>query len=43
MQARGVPQEAVKLAEKRLTDINHAWDEINAARGTGKYAGKHAD
>ncbi len=38
MQARGVPPEAVKLAEKRLTDINRAWDEINAARGTGKHA-----
>ena len=43
MQARGVPQEAVKLAEKRLIDINLAWEEINAARGTGKHAGKHAD
>jgi len=29
MQARGVPQEAVKLAEKRLVDINRAWEEIN--------------
>jgi DnaJ like chaperone protein len=37
MQARGVPPEAVKLAEARLTDINRAWDEINAARGTGKH------
>ena len=43
MQARGVPPEAVKLAEKRLTDINRAWEEINEARGTGKHAGKHAD
>ncbi|MGI3210745.1 TerB family tellurite resistance protein [Roseovarius tibetensis] len=43
MQARGVPPEAVKLAEKRLTDINRAWDEINAVRGTGKHAAKHAD
>jgi len=32
MQARGVPQEAVKLAEKRLVDINRAWEEINEAR-----------
>jgi len=32
MQARGVPQEAVKLAEKRLIDINRAWEEINEAR-----------
>ncbi|MFD3190573.1 TerB family tellurite resistance protein [Sedimentitalea sp. HM32M-2] len=29
MMARGVPQEAVKLAEKRLIDINRAWDDIN--------------
>jgi DnaJ like chaperone protein len=28
MMARGVPPEAVKLAEKRLIDINRAWDEI---------------
>ncbi len=26
--ARGVPQEAVKLAEKRMIDINRAWEEI---------------
>ncbi|MEI4231984.1 molecular chaperone DjiA [Roseovarius sp. D22-M7] len=38
MQARGVPQEAVKLAEKRLTDINRAWEEINEDRRTGKHA-----
>jgi len=29
MMARGVPEEAVKLAEKRMMDINRAWDEIN--------------
>jgi len=29
MLARGVPQEAVKLAEKRMVDINRAWEEIN--------------
>lgn len=29
MQARGVPEEAVKLAEKRMVAINRAWDEIN--------------
>ncbi len=28
MIARGVPQEAIKLAEKRLIDINRAWEEI---------------
>lgn len=32
MVARGVPEEAVKLAEKRMVDINRAWDEINGAR-----------
>jgi len=31
MMARGVPAEAVKLAEKRMVDINRAWDEIRAA------------
>ncbi|ULB08697.1 molecular chaperone DjiA [Cereibacter azotoformans] len=30
MVARGVPEEAVKLAERRLIDINRAWEEINA-------------
>ncbi|WP_299848515.1 molecular chaperone DjiA [uncultured Roseovarius sp.] len=29
MVARGVPEEAVKLAEKRLVDINRAWEEIS--------------
>ncbi|PVA06549.1 molecular chaperone DjiA [Thalassorhabdomicrobium marinisediminis] len=29
MLARGVPEEAVKLAEKRMIAINRAWDEIN--------------
>jgi DnaJ like chaperone protein len=28
MMARGVPQEAVKMAEKRMVAINRAWDEI---------------
>jgi DnaJ like chaperone protein len=32
MKARGVPEEAVQLAEKRLKDINRAWEAINAAR-----------
>ncbi|HBS51235.1 MAG TPA: molecular chaperone DjlA [Rhodobacteraceae bacterium] len=31
MVARGVLEEAVKLAEKRLIAINRAWDEINEA------------
>ena len=33
MIARGVPPEAVKLAEKRLIDINRAWDSIKEAHG----------
>ncbi|MGR3617785.1 MAG: TerB family tellurite resistance protein [Paracoccaceae bacterium] len=32
MMARGVPEEAVRLAEKKMIDINQAWDEINSAR-----------
>ncbi|MGQ0566092.1 MAG: TerB family tellurite resistance protein [Gemmobacter sp.] len=32
LMARGVPPEAVKLAERRLAAINAAWDEINAKR-----------
>ncbi len=34
MIARGVPEEAIRLAEKRLIDINRAWDEINGALDT---------
>lgn len=33
MAARGVPPEAVRLAERRLVAINAAWDEIRAMRG----------
>lgn len=33
MIARGVPQEAVRLAEKRLIDINRAWKEIDRKAG----------
>lgn len=33
MIARGVPEEAVKLAERRITQINQAYDEIVAERG----------
>ncbi len=29
MMARGVPEEAVQLAQKRMSDINSAWDEIS--------------
>lgn len=28
MMARGVPEEAIKIAEKRMIDINRAWEEI---------------
>ena len=31
MLARGVPEEAVKLAERRLIAVNRAWEEIQAA------------
>ncbi len=33
MMARGVPIEAMRLAEKRMTAINRAWQEIEAAHG----------
>lgn len=32
MIARGVPEEAVKMAEARLRDLNRAWEEIQANR-----------
>jgi DnaJ like chaperone protein len=32
MLARGVPEEAVKLAEQRLIAINAAWEEISSKR-----------
>ena len=32
MLARGVPPEALKLAERRLQAINQAWDSISARR-----------
>ncbi len=31
MIARGVPEEAIQLAQKRMVDINRAWDEISSA------------
>lgn len=33
MIARGVPEEAIKLAERRLIAVNRAWEEINGERG----------
>lgn len=32
MIARGVPEEAVKLAERRMVAINRAWEEIQSGR-----------
>ncbi|WP_424975445.1 TerB family tellurite resistance protein [Dinoroseobacter sp. S124A] len=32
MMARGVPEEAIKLAERRLIAINRAWEEIHHAK-----------
>ncbi|PWR03715.1 molecular chaperone DjlA [Meridianimarinicoccus roseus] len=32
--ARGVPQEAVKLAEQRLVAINRAWEDVQALRAS---------
>jgi len=32
MMGRGVPEEAVRLAEKKMIDINRAWEEIQGAR-----------
>ena len=34
MIARGVPEEAIRLAERRMIDINRAWDEIVSERKT---------
>ncbi|MEM7641824.1 MAG: molecular chaperone DjiA [Pseudomonadota bacterium] len=33
LMARGLPEEAVKLAEKRLVAINRAWENIQAGAG----------
>jgi DnaJ like chaperone protein len=32
MLARGVPEEAIRLAERRMQDLNRAWEEIRAER-----------
>ncbi|SNR55492.1 molecular chaperone DjiA [Puniceibacterium sediminis] len=34
MMARGVPPEAVKMSERRLIDINRAWEEVSSRRVT---------
>lgn len=31
--ARGVPQEMIRMAEKRMIDLNNAWEEITSLRG----------
>ncbi len=31
--SRGLPEEALRLAERRMADINRAWEEISEARG----------
>lgn len=31
--SQGLPEEAMKLAEKRMADLNKAWDEIREMRG----------
>jgi len=31
LMARGVPEEAIKIAEKRMIAINRAWEDINTA------------
>ncbi|MFK7744595.1 MAG: TerB family tellurite resistance protein [Roseobacter sp.] len=33
MIARGLPEEALQLAQKRMADINRAWAEIESAQG----------
>ena len=33
MMARGLPEEVIKLAEKRLIDVNAAWESIRLLRG----------
>ncbi|MCB2115573.1 MAG: molecular chaperone DjiA [Rhodobacteraceae bacterium] len=32
LRARGLPDEALKMAEQRLIDVNRAWEEIQAAK-----------
>lgn len=33
MMARGVPEEMVQMAEKRMIDLNRAWEEITQTKG----------
>lgn len=41
MLARGVPAEAVRLAEKRMMDINTAWDELSGKARARDFAPEH--
>lgn len=41
MLARGVPVEAVRLAEKRMMDINTAWDELSGKARARDFAPEH--
>jgi DnaJ like chaperone protein len=34
MLGRGVPEEAIRLAERRMQAINEAWEEIAAHHGS---------
>jgi DnaJ like chaperone protein len=31
--SQGLPEEAMKMAEKRMADLNTAWEEIRQTRG----------
>ncbi|NIZ14265.1 molecular chaperone DjiA [Phaeobacter sp. HF9A] len=41
MIARGVPQEAICLAERRMADINRAWDQIQGKAQARDHAPEH--
>ncbi|MFY1709718.1 TerB family tellurite resistance protein [Tritonibacter scottomollicae] len=41
MIARGVPPEAIRLAEKRMADINRAWDDISGTAQARDHAPEH--
>jgi DnaJ like chaperone protein len=33
LMSQGLPEEAMKMAEKRMADLNTAWEEIRQTRG----------
>lgn len=41
MIARGVPTEAIRLAEKRMADINAAWEELSGKAKAREFAPEH--